>query len=168
MWSSVGKAMAAVSKGASKIKSAGIGGMAKKFMFTNHKDPTSMGPIDRVVQKTLGIAEETEGGTIFKQYTKKGIATISALEAGITTGKALTGTSTEKTRGMVSVADGMDRFVSYDGSGFTKNINAVAGGDMEVMNDIVNHTFPSQRNDLNPMEQNLGDIVFALHNNREG
>lgn len=167
------KAVSAAAKASKAGKAAGAVGNAaktgaKKVMFAEQA-AEQMSPLDRAFQRVTGIAEEGADGALkYKKLTGIGLAAFGTAEASVTTGKALFGSGAENSRGRVSVADGMDRFVSYDGSGFTKNINSVAGGDTTVMNDIVAHTFPYQKGDIMLSDNNLGDIVFALHNNREG
>ena len=65
--------------------------------------------------------------------------------------------------GYTSVGENLDRLVSYDGSGFIENINKISNGDPEVMQDIVENSFDN----VNQIGVS-GDIVFALHNMREG
>lgn len=92
-----------------------------------------------------------------------GIAVATIGTMGVSTvGAALDSTKPNKL-GHISVGDNLDRLVSYDGSGFINNINQVSGGDPEIMQDIVKNTF----NKSNQMGVS-GDIVFALHNMREG
>ena len=65
--------------------------------------------------------------------------------------------------GDISIGENFDRMISYDGSGFIEGINRISGGNTEVMQDIVENTFD------NPNQFGVsGDIVFALHNMREG
>lgn len=124
----------------------------------------SLSIVDKAVQRGLGIAKKDASGAIqYKALNGLGFAAVAGGSMAISTGKAISGRIGQSTRGMVSVADGMDRFVSYDGSGFINNIENVAGGDPAIMEDIVNHAFVNQR-----ISSNLGDIVFALHANREG
>jgi hypothetical protein len=123
--------------------------------------------VDKGFQKASGIAKEAADGTMqYKTLTKGGLMAVAAVPMGLSTIKTLSGSSTQSSRGMVSVADNMERFISYDGSGFVNNVNDVANGDPEILSDIVNHTFSSQRGVFN--DNSLNDIVFALHANREG
>ena len=61
--------------------------------------------------------------------------------------------------GRIGMSEGLDRIVSYDGTGFAETLNSISN--QEVQQDIVKHTF-------NNISQGgaSGDIVFALHNMR--
>jgi hypothetical protein len=123
--------------------------------------------IDKKFQEATGIAKKgADGAMQYKTLAGGGIAVAVGLPMLGTTGRVISGSAGQSSRGMVSVADNMERFVSYDGSGFINNVDDVAGGDLTVLNDIVNHTFTSQRSMIN--DNSLNDKVFALHANREG
>lgn len=65
--------------------------------------------------------------------------------------------------GKTTIAENLDRLVSYDGSGFAQNMNRVSRGNPEIMKDMVKNTFDN----YNQWGAD-GNIVFALHNLREG
>lgn len=93
-----------------------------------------------------------------------GVAGITGIAMAGQTVNAMVGSDSNIAKlGYTSVGENLDRLVSYDGSGFVRNINRVSGGDPEVMQDIVKNTFN------NPNQFGAtGDLVFALHNTREG
>jgi hypothetical protein len=123
--------------------------------------------IDKKFQEAVGLAKEgADGAMQYKTVTGMGFAAMAAVPMLGSTGRAVTEMGNQSARGMVSVADNMERFISYDGSGFVNNVDDVAGGDPAILNDIVNHTFASQRSTFS--DNSLNDIVFALHANREG
>lgn len=127
----------------------------------------SLSFIDKKFQEATGLAKKgADGAMQYKTLTKGGFGALAAFSMLNSTGKAISDSSYRTSRGMVSVADNMERFVSYDGSGFINNVDDVAGGDPAILNDIVNHTFTSQRSVIS--DNSLNDIVFALHANREG
>ena len=168
----VGSASNAVGKAAAWVggKAANLGSKAiNSRAFVKNASPKtadSLSFIDKKFQEATGLAKEVNGAMQYKTLTKGGFAALAAIPMLGTTGKIATGSAHQSARGMVSVADNMDRFVSYDGSGFVNNVDDVANGDPEILNDIVNHTFTSQRSAFN--DNSLNDIVFALHANREG
>lgn len=100
-----------------------------------------------------------------KKLSAGGIAALTVGTMAVSTGEAIAGNGMSKVNklGYISVGDNLDRLVSYDGSGFIENINQVSNGDPEVMQDIVKNSF----NKANQFGAS-GDIVFALHNMREG
>ena len=101
---------------------------------------------------------------IGKKLNGKGVAALTAGTMGVSTIGAMFDNRGELAKlGHVSVGENLDRLVSYDGSGFVNGINRISGGNYEVMEDIVNNTF----DDINQTGIS-GDIVFALHNMREG
>lgn len=65
--------------------------------------------------------------------------------------------------GKISFEENLDRLISYDGSGFADLVDDVAGDDYLAKQDIIQKTFS------NPGQGGVsGNIVFALHNRREG
>lgn len=99
-----------------------------------------------------------------KRLNKKGIAALTAGTMAVSTVGAIKDNSSKLNNlGYVSTSDNLDRLISYDGSGFLQNFNQVSQGDPEVMKDIVKHTFDN----VNQYGAS-GDLVFALHNMREG
>ena len=143
-------------------------GTSRVFMKeASEKTAESLSFIDKVFQEATGLAKEgADGAMKYKTLTGPGFAAVASLPMIASTGKAISGSSAQSARGMVSVADGMDRFISYDGSGFVENFADVTGGDSAIGLDVVNHAFTSQSSAFN--NNSLGDIVFALHANREG
>ena len=100
-----------------------------------------------------------------KKLNAAGVGVAIGATMAVSTGGAIleNGMSKVNKLGYTSVGDNLDRLVSYDGSGFIKNINQVSNGDPEIMQDIVKNSF----NNVNQFGAS-GDIVFALHNMREG
>lgn len=100
-----------------------------------------------------------------KKLTAGGVAALTVGAMAVSTGEAIAdnGMSKFNKLGYTSVGDNLDRLVSYDGSGFIDNINKISNGDPEIMQDIVKNSF----NKVNQFGAS-GDIVFALHNMREG
>jgi hypothetical protein len=127
-----------------------------------------------MVKKALGSAfrkatveEVASNGLSGKlvPYRLKPAATV-ALTAGAvaaTTGPELVRAGQSNKVGYTSFAENLDRLISYDGSGFAGAVNRAAKGNTEVMRDIVQHTFTNPNNFGAD-----GNIVFALHNLREG
>ena len=154
--------------GSGIIKAGGKVANSKAFVKTaSNKKAESLSFVDKKFQEATGLAKKGADGKMqYKTLTKGGFLAMASIPMIGSTGKAIAGSSTQSARGMVSVADNMERFISYDGSGFINNVDDVAGGDPAILNDIVNHTFTSQRSVLN--DNSLNDIVFALHANREG
>lgn len=131
------------------------------------KKAESLTFVDKKFQEATGLAKKGADGTMqYKTLTKPGFAAVAAFPILSSTGRVISESSSKSSRGMVSVADNMERFISYDGSGFVNNVDDVAGGDPVILNDIVNHAFSSQKSIMN--DNSLSDIVFALHANREG
>lgn len=151
-----------VLKGGHKIANS------KAFIKTaSPKKAESMSFVDKKFQEAVGLAKKGADGTMqYKTVTGLGFAAMASVPILGSTGRAVTEMGNQSARGMVSVADNMERFISYDGSGFVNNVDDVAGGDPAILNDIINHTFTSQRSIVS--DNSLNDIVFALHANREG
>ena len=105
------------------------------------------------------------GRLIGKELTGLGVTALTAGAMTVSTVNAIADNGMSKVQklGYTSVGDNLDRLVSYDGSGFVNRINEVSNGDYEVMQDIVKNTFT----DITQTGVS-GDIVFALHNMREG
>lgn len=114
--------------------------------------------------------EELKDGSLYERalghkMTKAGFGLFATGAMAVSTINTITtdGMSKAQKLGYVSVGENLDRLVSYDGSGFTKGVNKISNGNPEVMKDIVDNTF----NNMNQLGVS-GDIVFALHNMREG
>lgn len=114
--------------------------------------------------------EALENATLYermvgKKLTAGGVAAVTGATMAISTVGAVAdnGGSKFSKLGYTSVGENLDRLVSYDGSGFVNRFNEVSNGDPEVMQDIAKNTF----NNINQFGAS-GDIVFALHNMREG
>lgn len=112
------------------------------------------------------MAEQTLYGRLLgKKLNGAGVAALIGGTMAVSTGRAVfdNGGSKFAKLGYTSIGENLDRLVSYDGSGFVKGANRIANGDPEIMQDIVDNTFTN----INQMGAS-GDIVFALHNMREG
>lgn len=104
------------------------------------------------------------GKLVKKRLTKAGMgAMIGGTMAVSTVGAIGNNGSKFNKMGQISTSENLDRLISYDGSGFLNNVNKVSQGDPEVMQDIVKSTFDN----VNQYGAS-GDLVFALHNMREG
>jgi hypothetical protein len=104
------------------------------------------------------------GSLVKKRLTKRGLVALGAGTMAVSTAGAVGNNGSKFNRmGNISTAENLDRLVSYDGSGFLNNINRVTQGDPEVMQDVVDNSFDN----LNQFGAS-GDLVFALHNMREG
>lgn len=152
------KVFTGIGKGTMKV--AGIGAKAGKF--TGSK-------AGKYLTKEL-TGDALENATLYermvgKKLTAGGIAALTVGTMAVSTGEAIAdnGMSKFNKLGYTSVGDNLDRLVSYDGSGFVEGINQISNGDPEVMQDIVKNSFDN----LNQFGAS-GDIVFALHNMREG
>lgn len=126
------------------------------------------GLTDDLVEGAVKSSRRLEDATFYeriigKKLNAKGVAVATGATMGVSTIGAMLDSSKPNKLGYVSVGENLDRLVSYDGSGFINNINKVSGGDPEVMQDIVKNSFDK----VNQMGAS-GDIVFALHNMREG
>lgn len=187
----VGKTVNFVFNGALKGAKTAVKGTAKATMAVggvSEKIVEGVGNATINTAKTIGKAGKKVGKLTNKTLTKE--LTGDALEnatlyeraigkklnaAGIgvaigatmvaSTGGAMleNGGSRFQKLGHTSVGENLDRLVSYDGSGFIDNINKISNGDPEVMQDIVKNSFDN----VNQAGVS-GDIVFALHNMREG
>lgn len=146
--------------GKSTMKATEIGAKAGKFVG---------GKAGKHLTKELS-EEALKNATLYERMVGKklnagGIAALTVGTMAVSTGEAIAdnGMSKFNKLGYTSVGDNLDRLVSYDGSGFIENINQVSNGDPEIMQDIVKNSF----NNVNQFGAS-GDIVFALHNMREG
>lgn len=100
---------------------------------------------------------------IQRQLNAGGIIALTGATMGVSTVGAMMDSSKPSKLGKVSIEENLDRLVSIDGSGFVEQANQLSGGDPEIMSDIVKHSFNS------PNQWGAsGDLVFALHNRREG
>ena len=136
----------------SKVSKSKVGKLTKRALV---KD------ISAEALKDASLYERLAG----KKLTGVGVGALVAGTMGVSTINAVAdnGLSKFQKLGDVSVGENLDRLVSYDGSGFINNINNVAGGNSEVMQDIIKNSFDN----INQVGVS-GDIVFALHNMREG
>ena len=157
------------SKAGGKLLNAG-GKIANSRAFIKTASPKkaeSLSFVDKKFQEAVGLAKKgADGAMQYKTVTGMGFAAMAAVPMLGSTGRVMSEAGNQSARGMVSVADNMERFISYDGSGFVNNVDDVAGGDPAILNDIVNHAFSAQRSMVS--DNSLNDIVFALHANREG
>lgn len=187
----VGKAVNFVFNGALKGTKTAVKGTAKATMAVggvSEKIVEGVGNATISTAKTIGKAGKKVGKLTNKTLTKEltgkalenatlyeravgkklnaaGVGVAIGATMAVSTGKAIAdnGMSKFNKLGYTSVGDNLDRLVSYDGSGFIENINQVSNGDPEIMQDIVKNSF----NNVNQFGAS-GDIVFALHNMREG
>lgn len=187
----VGKAVNFVFNGALKGTKTAVKGAAKTTMAVgrvSEKLVEGVGnatigtakAVGKVGKKTGKLANKTltkeltgktlENATLYERTVGKklnaaGIGVAAGATMAISTGGTMleNGGSRFQKIGYTSVGENLDRLVSYDGSGFINNINKVSNGDSEVMQDIVKNSF----NNVNQTGVS-GDIVFALHNMREG
>lgn len=167
-------------KGAAKATMA-VGGVSEKLVEdVGNATIGTAKAVGKVGKKTGKLANKTltkeltgktlENATLYERTVGKklnaaGIGVAAGATMAISTGGAMleNGGSRFQKIGYTSVGENLDRLVSYDGSGFINNINKVSNGDPEVMQDIVKNSF----NNVNQTGVS-GDIVFALHNMREG
>lgn len=162
----VGKTVNFVFNGALKGAKTAVKGTAKTIGKAGKK-------VGKLTNKTLTkelTGKALENATLYERMVGKklnagGIAALTVGTMAVSTGEAIAdnGMSKFNKLGYTSVGDNLDRLVSYDGSGFIENINQVSNGDPEIMQDIVKNSF----NKVNQFGVS-GDIVFALHNMREG
>lgn len=152
------KVITGIGKGT--MKATKIGAKAGKFVG---------GKAGKRLTKEL-TGNALENATLYermvgKKLTAGGVAALTIGTMAVSTGEAIADNGMSKINklGYTSVGDNLDRLVSYDGSGFIENINQVSNGDPEIMQDIVKNSF----NNVNQFGAS-GDIVFALHNMREG
>lgn len=115
-------------------------------------------------------------GAVFKKSTGEGLSTklipyhfTHKAAAGIVAGGVIATSAPELFKagernkmGPTSM-DQLDRLISYDGMGYAENVNRISRGDPEVEADITKNVF----NNVNQFGAD-GNIVFALHNLREG
>lgn len=174
------KGAKATAKGVGKATMA-IGGVSEKLVDTTGKAVIKAAKAGgkagngarKLASKTLTkelTGEALENATLYertvgKKLNKAGVLAVTGATIGASTIGAVldNGMSKYQKLGYTSVGDNLDRLVSYDGSGFIENINKVSNGDPEVMQDIVKNSFDN----VNQFGAS-GDIVFALHNMREG
>lgn len=129
--------------------------------------------VGKLTNKTLTkelTGNALENATLYERAVGKklntaGVGVAIGATMAVSTGGAMleNGGSRFQKLGYTSVGENLDRLVSYDGSGFIENINKISNGDPEVMQDIVENSFDN----VNQIGVS-GDIVFALHNMREG
>lgn len=120
------------------------------------------GLLKRVSPKDIAV-----GGLSSKimpyHFTKAGGAAMTVGALAVSGGAELVKAGNSNKLGRTTIAENLDRLVSYDGSGFAQNMKRVSRGNSEVMKDMVKNTF----NSSNQWGAD-GNIVFALHNLREG
>ena len=111
--------------------------------------------------KDASIYERVAG----RKLNKRGVAALTVGAIGVSTVNSVADNGLGKFQklGNVGVGENLDRLVSYDGSGFINNLSKVSQGDIGIETDIVQNAF----NNVNQTGVS-GDIVFALHNMREG
>ena len=129
--------------------------------------------VGKLTNKTLTkelTGDALENATFYERVAGKklnaaGVGAAIGATMVVSTGGAMleNGGSRFQKLGYTSVGENLDRLVSYDGSGFIDNINKISNGDPEIMQDIVKNSFDN----VNQAGVS-GDIVFALHNMREG
>ena len=167
-------------KGTAKATMA-VGGVSEKIVegvgnatINTAKAAGKVGKkVGKLTNKTLTkelTGKTLENATLYERAVGKklnaaGVGVAIGATMVVSTGEAIAdnGMSKFNKLGYTSVGENLDRLVSYDGSGFVENINQVSNGDPEIMQDIVKNSF----NNVNQFGAS-GDIVFALHNMREG
>lgn len=167
-------------KGTAKATMA-VGGVSEKIVegvgnatINTAKAAGKVGKkVGKLTNKTLTkelTGDVLENATLYERAVGKklnaaGVGAAIGATMVVSTGGAMleNGGSRFQKLGHTSVGENLDRLVSYDGSGFIDNINKISNGDPEVMQDIVKNSFDN----VNQAGVS-GDIVFALHNMREG
>lgn len=167
-------------KGTAKATMA-VGGVSEKIVegvgnatINTAKAAGKVGKkVGKLTNKTLTkelTGDALENATLYERAVGKklnaaGVGVAIGATMVVSTGGAMleNGGSRFQKLGYTSVGENLDRLVSYDGSGFIDNINKISNGDPEVMQDIVKNSFDN----VNQAGVS-GDIVFALHNMREG
>lgn len=124
------------------------------------------------IKMTKEIAEDAMedqtlyGRLIGKTLTPWGVGAVTIGTMGFSTGNAILDNGGSKFANLGNVSfseEGLDRLIGYDGEKFAKGVNKISGGDTGVKQDVVKNSF----NSINQLGAS-GDIVFALHNMREG
>ena len=172
----VGKAVNFVFNGALKGAKTAVKGTAKATNATINtaKAAGKVGKkVGKLTNKTLTkelTGDALENATFYERVAGKklnaaGVGVAIGATMVVSTGGAMleNGGSRFQKLGYTSVGENLDRLVSYDGSGFIDNINKISNGDPEIMQEIVKNSFDN----VNQAGVS-GDIVFALHNMREG
>ena len=167
-------------KGTAKATMA-VGGVSEKIVegvgnatINTAKAAGKVGKkVGKLKNKTLTkelTGDALENATLYeraigKKLNTAGVGVAIGATMVVSTGGAMleNGGSRFQKLGYTSVGENLDRLVSYDGSGFIDNINKISNGDPEIMQDIVKNSFDN----VNQAGVS-GDIVFALHNMREG
>ena len=167
-------------KGTAKATMA-VGGVSEKIVegvgnatINTAKATGKVGKkVGKLTNKTLTkelTGDALENATFYERVAGKklntaGVGAAIGATMVVSTGGAMleNGGSRFQKLGYTSVGENLDRLVSYDGSGFIDNINKISNGDPEIMQDIVKNSFDN----VNQAGVS-GDIVFALHNMREG
>lgn len=148
----------------------GLGTGTEKAIGGAFKAGESIGG-SKIFLRDLTDEEKADSGfagkLIPKRLTKIGLGTMALGTMALSTGKAMINEDGGMTKfnrlGTVSMADNLDRLISYDGKGYQQALNNVSQGDPEVMQDMVKNTFSS----VNQYGAS-GSLVFALHNMRQG
>lgn len=123
---------------------------------------------DDLVEGAVKASRSLENATFYERVIGKklnagGVGIATGLTMGVSTIGAVANSTKPNKLGYISAGENLDRLISYDGSGFINRINEISGGDPEIMQDIVENSF-----DKINQHGASGDIVFALHNMREG
>lgn len=92
-----------------------------------------------------------------------GVAILTAGTMAVTTGNAILDNGGSKFSNLGYTSIGELERVSQDSSGFIGGVGRISGGRPEITQDIVKNSY----NNVNQFGAS-GDIVFALHNMREG
>ena len=129
------------------------------------------GLLKKALTLTKNLSDDAlESASLYERMAGKklnagGIALVTGgtMLATTVNGAANYGINKSAKLGDISIGENLDRLISYDGSGFVEGINKISGGNPEIMQDIVKNSFDN----VNQMGVS-GDIVFALHNMREG
>lgn len=152
-----------VASGAKKMSNASR--KAKGTIFPNKANDIGEAGIFIRNATEEELADAGLGGKLVKKrLTKTGMAALAVGTMGVSTVQSIGNNGSKANKmGNISVGDNLDRLISYDGSGFFDSINQVSQGDPEVMTDIVKNSFDN----INQYGAS-GDLVFALHNMREG
>lgn len=131
------------------------------------KDPTFT---QAAISTALGLSKVGKNGVLQHRRlsTPGGLVLGTALLAGDVAG-SLADAKGRVTRGATRVEPNLERLISYDGTGYLKNANKVANGDTQVLKDMVQHSFKYQSHNMfGAGGADVTDLVFALHDNREG
>lgn len=110
------------------------------------------------------IVKEGISGRLMPYRFTAGVgAAITGVSAATSIGGEVKNAYMSTGHGYTQMAENLDRLISIDGTGFANKVNEVSGGDRAITKEIVKSTFdnPNQKFAYN-------NLVFALHNRREG